>query len=107
MNKTIKRWLIVVTLLVALLFVTVTVAVQNHVHLNAPVIIASIGLISVAISALVGPLVKEPLVSSWEKEKLRNGLYRELARWYELAVWYRRDYDRKSESVFYTLDFRS
>jgi HEAT repeat protein len=101
-NKTIKRWLIVVTLLVALLFVTVTVAVQNHVDLNAPVIIASIGLISVAIGALVGPLVKEPLVSSWEKEKLRNGLYRELARWYELAVWYRRDYDRKSENRFFT-----
>jgi len=98
----IKRWLVIVGPLLALLLAIAVIAQLYALNVNALIISTLIGLISVAFGALIGPLAKDWLTSYWEKEELRRGLYRELARWYELAVFYVRDYDRKSENRFFT-----
>jgi hypothetical protein len=77
--------------------------------LNSPIVITVIGIATVVISALIGPLVVDKVRSGREKRKLRKGLYRELAKWYEQAFFYTKTHDHDSKNRFFepaTFDVR-
>jgi len=62
--------------------------------LNSPIVITAIGIVTVVIGALIGPLILDKLRSEREKWKLRHGLYRELVHWYENVSWRIKSLDR-------------